>query len=560
LIGVGSIRADVSKRPFALLAGMAMLAAACASNPTATSVDFGSGVRFVPVVADSLDNVGLGSAVALTADGLPYVTYFGFPAVVKEGEIPIPRPIGSPFLPGVLLSSVDANGVWTHGAIEQSKPKAGLPSGITVPFGPVTTDNLQLTADDSNGTAVALGSDGTVHAAWTMRDGVYYGTTKADGTSTVQQVFNYGTAVSLAGPISAPGIALDADGNPWVAFSVLGSGGLVVHAASLNGSKWTDQVVATSGACGGCPEPGPTGIAVLGGNPVVVFGDGAKDAVEMASLQGSKWIVSDVETGAQGLGLSVASTGNTGYASYYTGHGAVHVAVLDEHGASTKKVADAPNPSPSETGNSAPRTAVAAATDGTIYVAWDDETKGLQFASGTDTFTPFELGSTAAGGLHPALAASDSGVYLSWYESVNQNLMVGVQGDPQNILVANPPPSIVPSFGGGGPATCTGKKVVLDVVAQSIAFDPTCLIAPAGSPFTINFDNKDTGAAGTHNVDVYDKNPADGGTSLAALVPKPGPLQESLNVGALDAGSYYFQCDVHPLQMFGTLAVVKGAS
>jgi hypothetical protein len=73
---------------------------------------------------------------------LPYVTYFGFPAVVKEGEIPIPRPIGSPFLPGVLLSSVDANGVWTHGAIEQAKPKAGLPSGITVPFGPVTTDNL----------------------------------------------------------------------------------------------------------------------------------------------------------------------------------------------------------------------------------------------------------------------------------------------------------------------------------------------------------------------------------------------------------------------------------
>jgi plastocyanin len=561
LTRVGSIRADVSKRPFALLAGLAMLAAACASNPTATSVDFGSGVRFVPVVADSLDNVGLGSSLALTADGLPYVTYFGFPAVVKEGEIPIPRPIGSPFLPGVLLSSVDANGVWTHGAIEQAKPKAGLPSGITVPFGPVTTENLQLTADDSNGTAVALGSDGTVHAVWTMRDGVYYGTTKADGTSTVEQVFNYGTAVSLAGPISAPGIALDASGSPWVAFSVLGSGGLEVHAATLTGSKWTDQVVATSGPCGGCPEPGPTGIAVLRGNPVVVFGDGAKDAVEMASLEGSKWIVSDVERNAQGLGLSVASTGNTGYASYYTGNGAVNVAVLDDHGPTTTEVAKAPNPSTSKTGNSAPRTAVAAATDGTIYVAWDDETNGLQFESGTDnTFAPFELGSTADGGLHPALAASDNAVYLSWYDSVNQNLMVGVQGDVQNILVANPPPSIVPSFGASGPANCTGKKAVLDVVAQNIAFDPTCLIAPAGAPFTINFDNKDTGAAGTHNVDVYDKNPADGGTSLAALVPKPGPFQEPLNVGALDAGSYYFQCDVHPLQMFGTLAVVKGAS
>ena len=532
-----------------------MLAAACASNPTATSVDFGSGVRFVPVVADSLDNVGLGSAVALSADGLPYVTYFGFPAVVKEGEIPIPRPIGSPFLPGVLLSSVDANGVWTHGAIEQAKPKAGLPSGITVPFGPVTTDSLQLTADDSNGTALALGSDGTVHAAWTMRDGVYYGTTKADGTSTVQQVFNYGTAVSLAGPISAPGIALDGDGNPWVAFSVLGSGGLEVHAATLTGSKWTDQVVATTGACGGCPAPGPTGIVVLGGNPVVVFGDGAKGAVEMATLQGSKWMVSDVDANAKGLGLSVASTGNTGYASYYTGHGAVDLAVLDGN-TSPKEIAKAPNPSPSETGNSAPRTAVAAGTDGTIYVAWDDETKGLQFESGTDTFSPVELGSTAAGGLHPALAASDSGVYLSWYDSVNQNLMVGVQGDPQNILVANPPPSIVPSFGASSSASCgQDKKVLLNISATGTSFDTTCLVGPASKGFTINFDNKATGIQ--HNIDVFDKQ---GGTSLESTQVATGPAQQTLAVQSLDAGSYYFQCDVHPTLMFGTLAVVKGAS
>jgi plastocyanin len=555
LIGVGSIRADVSKRPFALLAGLTMLAAGCASNPTATSVDFGSGARFVPVVADSLDNVGLGSSVALTADGLPYVTYFGFPAVVKEGEIPIPRPIGSPFLPGVLLSSVDANGVWTHGAIEQAKPKADLPQGITVPFGPVTTENLQLTADDSNGTAVALGSDGTVHAAWTMRDGVYYGTTKADGTSTVQQVFNYGTAVSLAGPISAPGIALDAAGNPWVAFSVLGSGGLEVHAATLNGSKWTDHVVATTGPCGGCPEPGPTGIAILRGNPVVVFGDGAKDAVEMATLQGSKWVVSDVETNAQGLGLAVTSTGNTGYASYYTGHGAVHVAVLDGN-TPAKEIAKAPNPSPSETGNSASRTAVAVGTDGTIYVAWDDETKGLRFASGTDTFTPVELGSAAAGGLHPALAASDSGVYLSWYDSVNQNLMVGVQGDLQNILVANPPPSIVPSFGASSSASCgQDKKVLLNISATGTSFDTTCLVGPASKGFTIDFDNKATGIQ--HNIDVFDKQ---GGTSLESTQVVTGPATQTLNVQPLDAGSYYFQCDVHPTLMFGTLAVVKGAS
>jgi len=529
-----------------------MLSGACASNPTATSINFGSGVRFVPVVADSLDDVGLGSAVAVDSNGLPYVTYFGFPAVVKKGEIPIPRPIGSPFLPGVLLSTVDANGVWTHGAIEQNKPKGGSPQGITVPFGPVTTENLQLTADDSNGTAIALASDGTVHAAWTMRDGVFYGTTKTGGTSTVTQVFNDGTA----GTVSAPGIALDADGNPWVAFSVLGSGGLEVHAATLKGSKWTDQVVATAGPCDGCGEPGPTGIAFVRGNPVVVFGDAAKDAVETATPHGSNWVVNVVEAKAQGLGLSVSSTGNTAYASYYTGHGTVRLAQLDDHAPTTEEIAKVPNPSPSETGNAASRTAVVAGSDGTIYVAWDDETKGVQFASGTHTFTTVDIGSMAAEGKHPALAASDSGVVLSWYDSVNQNLMVGIQGDLQSVLVANPPPSIVPSFGASGAASCgQDKKTLLDISAVGTSFDTTCLVGPATKGFTISFDNKATGIP--HDLDVYDKQ---GGTSLASTPVATGPVQQSLDVKPLDAGTYYFQCDVHPALMFGNLVVVKGAS
>jgi plastocyanin len=556
---VGSIRADVSKRPFALLAGLAILTAACSSVPTATGIDFGSGPRYVQMVADTLDNVGLGSSVSVDANGLPFVSYFGFPGEVKEGAIPIQRPVGSPFLPAVLLATVDDQGTWTQGAIEQNK-LAAVPQGITVPFGPVSTSGFKITADNTNGTATAIASDGTIHAAWTQADGVYYGTTKADGSATVSQVYDFGSKVSVAGPISAPGIALDGDGDPWVAFAVLGSSGLEVHAASLNGSKWTDQIVVSEPACADCPEPGPTGIGFLRGNPVVVFGDAVKHEVDAATLEGSKWVVDSVETSTDGLGLSVAVIGDTLYASYYTGKGTVDVATLDDHAPTTREAGQATNPDPNDTGNAASRTAVTADKDGTIFVAWDNGDSGVSFVQSDQdgsNFQPVPVTASATSGAHPALAASDAGTYLSWYDEVTQDLMVGVLADVTNLIVANPPPSIVPS----APSTTTcekSKTVQLDIVAQNTAFDPTCMIAPASEAFTINFDDKDSvSATGQHNIAILDKQ---GGTALFTGDPVDGPKQVPYDVEALKAGTYFFQCDFHPAQMTGTLQVVTGAS
>jgi plastocyanin len=550
---VGSIRADVSKRPFALVAGLAILAAACSNVPTASTIDYGSGPRFVTTVADTVDNVGLASSVAVDGNGLPFISYFGFPATVKPSQIPIPRPIGTPFLPGVLLATVDAQGMWTQGAIEQNKPDV-LPNGVTVPFGPVTTEKFALSPDDSNGTAIAVSSDGTVHAAWTMADGVSYGTTKAGGSATVTQVYDYGAAVSLAGPMSAPGIALDADGNPWIAFSVIGSSGFEVHAASLQGSTWRDQIVVSEPACSDCADPGPVGIGFLRGNPVVVFGDPVKHEVDAATPEGSAWVVDQVETKTDGLGLSVAVVGNSLYASYFTGRGTVDLAILNDHAPVTGVAGKAVNPNPRDTGNDAARTAVTAGTDGTIYVAWDNGDSGVTFVSRADTsFAPISLGPNASTSAHPALASSDAGVFLSWYDTLNEDLMLGVQGDVQNLIVAQPQPSLVPSFAPAAPSECgKDKKVLLDIIAQNIAFDPTCLVADAGKSFTINFDNEDSGTL--HNIDIYDEQ---GGTSLASTEPQTGPTKETLDVNALDAGSYFFQCDIHPQQMTGTLAVVK---
>ena len=550
---VGSIRADVSTRPIRLAASLAILAAACSSVPTASTIDFGSGVRLVVQVADTLDNVGLASSVALDANGQPYISYFGFPAEVQQGQIPIPRPIGTPFLPGVLLATVDDHGVWTQGAVEQNKP-AVEPSGISVPFGPVTTEKFPLGADDSNGSATVVGSDGTVHTAWTMANGVYYGTTKLGGTASVSKVYDYGTSVSLAGPMSAPGITLDGGGNPWVAFSVLGPSGLEVHAATLQGSKWNDQVVATEPPCGSCPEPPPTGIALVGRDLVVVFGDPVKHEVDTATRKGSAWTVESLATQTDGQGLSTAFVKDTLYVSYYSSPGGVEVTSVKGGAPTTVEVGQAQKPDPNATGNDAPRTAVTA-QNGTIFAAWDAGDTGVGFVSGTGSqFTPIQIGPSGTSAATPALAASDSGVFLTWYDTVNQDLMMGQYADVQNLIVANPQPSITPSIAPPTGGCGQNGKVVLDLVAQNTAFDPTCLVANASKAFAITFTNKDTGAAGTHNVDVYDKK---GGTSIAALDPKPGPYTESLNVPSLDPGNYYFQCDVHPTQMFGTLAVVK---
>jgi plastocyanin len=556
------VSADVSTRPFALVTGLAILAA-CSTVPTATNIDYGSGQRLVVSVADTLDNVGLGSSVAVDADGQPFISYFGFPAEVKPSQIPIPRPIGNAFLPAVLLSTVDDKGVWTQGAIEQNKP-AAVPQGITVPFGPVTTDNFPLKPDDTNGTATVVASDGTVHTAWTMANGVYYGTTKLGGQASVpeQPVFDYGTSVSLAGPMSAPGIALDGDGNPWIAFSVLGPSGLEVHAASLQGSKWTDQVVATEPPCGSCPEPGPTGIANVGGNLVVVFGDGVKHEVDTATQQGSGWRVESLATKTDGLGLSASAAGDTLSVSYYTTEGTVDVTTV-KGAPTTVEAGEAEKPDPNDTGNDAPRTTVTVDPNGTVYVAWDNGDAGVTFvraAKDSQTFNEIPLGPSGTSSAHPSLSASDAGVFLTWYDTLNQDLVMGQYGDVQNLIVANPQPSIVPSFGATGGAECgTDNKVVLDVVAQGLTFTPTCLVAQAGKPFTITMDNKDAGTQ--HDVSIFPS--AEKLTEQDALLwsfsdpNPPGPSTVKYSSGPLPVGSYYFHCDYHPTTMKGTFAVVK---
>jgi plastocyanin len=553
--GLASIPADMHRRALLILATVGLIATGC-SSITTPAVDYGAG-GFFPFVVDSQDDMGQGNAVALTADGLPFVSYFGFAAKVAFGAPPpIPRPFGSPNVPGVMLSTSSSDGLWQRGAVEMQAASAALtPVGVSVPFGPVATDNLDLNAKNTNGTAVTVDSEGAASVAWTSANTVSYGTSALGSTATVDTVFTLGSKVSEAGPIGRPGITLDASGNPWIAFTVETSKGDEVHVANLVGSKWTDQVVASFPSCNECPSPQPTGIGVVGGAVMVVYADLSGKQVVALTQNGTTWTPTTVASGVSGYGLSFAAAagGDSAIAAYYTGNGQVDAATFAQSAWTTDKAGSAPDPDESVNGSDGSSTAAAVSGDGTRYVAWTDE--GIHMVSGTDSFSAVDLGPMVSTGIDPSLAATDQGaVALGWYDTLAGNQLLGYLGNVTDIVVARPSPSLTVSQappGGGG--TCgSDKTVLLDQAAVGTTFTESCLVAAPGK-FTVNFDNQAAGIQ--HNFEVLDKA---GGKLIDGTDVATGPIKQTLPLD-LTAGDYYFQCVVHPTTMFGTLAVVNGA-
>jgi cytochrome c oxidase subunit 2 len=99
-----------------------------------------------------------------------------------------------------------------------------------------------------------------------------------------------------------------------------------------------------------------------------------------------------------------------------------------------------------------------------------------------------------------------------------------------------------PAASPGVPAT------TLEVAAENSVFDKDTLEAPAGEPFTIEFNNRDVGVL--HNVAIYTERTARESVFVGDIF--PGPEVRNYQISALEVGQYFFRCDVHP-QMEGTL-------
>jgi plastocyanin len=101
--------------------------------------------------------------------------------------------------------------------------------------------------------------------------------------------------------------------------------------------------------------------------------------------------------------------------------------------------------------------------------------------------------------------------------------------------------------GGEGPPQSGG----LTVSAQNVAFNTDSIELPVDEPAEIEFVNEDSSAV-QHNIAIYEDDSAEQEIFKGQVI--PGGDSITYEVPPTPAGSYYFQCDVHP-GMNGTVEV-----
>ena len=556
------MRLAVSTRLLASVFAIALVTAACGgSGEEAATIDLGSGREFVPAVVDSVDNVGLMPSIALDDGDSPFMSYFGFPEELEAGDIPVSRSVYAPFVPSLLLATLE-DGIFTRGAVAMSKPPPNL---VNIPFGPAIEKSIEsMTPAGVNGTSLAIDDQGGIHVAWVSNTGLWYGVGGGSNAFSVESIVRLPSKVKEAGPLGWPAIAVDEDGSVWIAYGDDTGPTQTVQVAIQRGGRWTTQEVASLGPCGGCPPPRRVAIGVTRAGPVVAYADSARGATVGAVYDGRAWQPQDIEAGADGIGLSMAVDGDGGaLVAYYTGDGSIHQAAFDDGGGWTADaVADvgAAETERSET------TGVAVDGAGTAYVTWyDPATDSVALASneGGGSFAPIETPGTMGGSM-PEVEVLDDGshVFVTWYDHVNGNLVLGSLAEVDELALAKPSPTASataapaasPTGGGdgGGPpceSTGTTAEIAAPPGAAAEGFDTECLAVDANEAVDVTFDNQDPGVP--HNWALFEDSERTQPIEGAATPLTPGPATETAEVPPLDKGTYYFHCDAHPTTMTG---------
>ncbi|HET9613907.1 MAG TPA: cytochrome c oxidase subunit II [Candidatus Limnocylindrales bacterium] len=110
----------------------------------------------------------------------------------------------------------------------------------------------------------------------------------------------------------------------------------------------------------------------------------------------------------------------------------------------------------------------------------------------------------------------------------------------KQVAAANATPAPAPSGQAAGPT--------IPLVAKGVKFDQSTLTVPAAG-FTLHYDNEDAGTP--HDFVILDSN----GSKVFGSKTVTGVAQADIPVPAIPAGTYKFECSIHPTLMFGTLTV-----
>ncbi|HYZ11470.1 MAG TPA: hypothetical protein VE962_06200, partial [Actinomycetota bacterium] len=289
-----------------------------------------------------------------------------------------------------------------------------------------------------------------------------------------------------------------------------------------------------------------TAVLVTPDGPVVAFGSDGETLV--AAPRGARWVSETVDPdGGAGMSGAVDADANP-HLAYLTAAGDVKHAHSIEGG--PWEVSDVG----SEATDS--RASIAVDAEGVHHVAWQTD-EGLAYASNAEgeEFAEEELPESTAEGVRPRVAAGPDGtVYVAFRDEGDTEVQMAVRGEDAPLLAV---PSPEATGAGGAPPTgpppCEPQGTELSIAANNLAFDTDCLAAPAGEPFTIEFDNQE---AQPHNVAIYE---AEGGAALFQGEIITGPLTTTYEPDPIDQeGNLYFQCDVHTT-MNGTFVVAAAA-
>lgn len=92
--------------------------------------------------------------------------------------------------------------------------------------------------------------------------------------------------------------------------------------------------------------------------------------------------------------------------------------------------------------------------------------------------------------------------------------------------------------------------------AASAGFSTDALAIRAAAPIELEFDNQDPGVG--HNVQIFD-GPDEAAPVLFNGAIITGPAKELYSIEPLPEGEYFFNCQVHPTTMTGTITSTEGA-